>query len=393
MNIGIYGGTFDPVHKGHINILNSAAENGFFDKILVIPSAVPPKKSNLSVSIASYRYEMVRISLINYNFKIPVILSDIEIKRRKKSYTLDTVKEIKKSYNDECNVFIICGSDLLFEIESWHKPIELLNNAGLFVAIRPGHEGEELDKKIKYLKNKYFVDIKIFQTSKINISSKQLREMFYNGKNEFLEFMDPNVSKWVIQNAIYNADYDYSKLIFAEQLRKLSDYEAKLREYIKEDRLIHSLNTMRESIRLAKLNNLNIYKCAVAGLLHDCAKNQKNNISLPDTPKEILHSYAGSEYAKKIFKIEDEDILQAIKYHTTCRKNASDMEKLIFVADKIEPARKFTGINEIRKVAYKDLNKGCYLCLKDIIFLLLKAKKDVHPDTLEAYNELKKIYD
>jgi len=391
MNLGFFGGTFDPIHKGHIEILKAAAKSGFLDKILVVPSAVPPKKSIMNVSFASYRYEMVEMTLRDLKFDIPVSVSDIEINRKSRSYTVDTVKQLKKE-NKDVDVYIICGSDILYEIDGWHKPEELLSSTGLFVAERPGSDPKVTKNHIDDLKENYKTNILYFRSPVVDISSSELRGNYARGKGDTIENILPELNKWIIENALYDPKYDLSQLLSNSQQKKLMDLERDLRKYISGTRLIHSLNTMRECVYLAKINNADPFTSAIAGLLHDNAKNNKTQ-EMKDLSDDVRHSYLGSMLSAERFGILDKEILEAIKYHTTFHPDAGILTKILYVADKIEPSRKFRRIDDIRKIAYADLDKGCYECMKDIITQLKRSKKKIHNDTLEAYEIYRKKYE
>ncbi|MHB8962090.1 MAG: nicotinate (nicotinamide) nucleotide adenylyltransferase [Saccharofermentanales bacterium] len=402
MRIGIFGGTFDPIHKGHLAILDAAASGGFFERIYVVPSAIPPHKPINSISMSTYRYEMARIAVKNMNFDIPVILSDIEICRNRVSYTLDTVREISRHFNSKASIFLICGSDVLFDIQKWHRPDELLHETGLYLALRPGYNGHTLYDHIEDIRNRYSTRIELFSADLIDISSMQLRERLFSGDASADPFIDPGVLRWIRKNQLYDPAYDFQNDIQPATMQKLADYEFRLRSLISSQRLVHSLNTMKECIRLSKLFDTSPDKCAIAGLLHDCTKHSKSgmytveDLALTDIsyndiigiPAEIEHAYTGSVYAQRNFDIVDEDILNAIRYHTTSRLDASQMEKIVFIADKIEPGRTFHRIDEIRQISYRNLDDGLLECLRDIMLHLEKTGKTVHPDTIATFNSL-----
>lgn len=444
MRIGIFGGTFDPFHIGHAGMLESASRSMLFDKIYVIPSANPPHKDNNSITMASYRYKMAKIALENFQFETPVFINDIELDSEGPSYTLSTVKRIKETEKEPVTIGIICGSDILFDIDKWYRPAELLKEVEIFVARRPGFDNAGFADKIKYLEAEYDAQIRIFDADYIDISSNEIREMIASGAQEESKYLLPDVYKWIEHNKIYDQGNLFSSLS-DDTIDSINRYEKMLRNYLSEERLIHSLNTMREAIKLSLMYDADPDKAAIAGILHDCAKFETVNEELEKlfeaeaadnsetTPKKfkdvgtdieseahtafvkdsvhkskpsqrtreyfdfdiecvpykILHAYLGKTIASKIYGINDEDLLNAIYYHTTSRYNCSNLEKIIFIADKIEAARDFPRIDEIRKIAYNDMNKGHYECLKDIIKALKNKNVEVHSDTLSAYEQHK----
>ncbi len=392
MRIGLFGGTFDPPHTGHIEILKAAAEAGNFDKVIIMPSAVPPKKSIHDVSMPSYRFEMMRICLEGLDLDTELELSDLEMNRREKSYTIDTVRDIKKSLATDTEVFLICGSDIIFEIDSWHEHELLLNEAGIFVAVRPGYDQEELSAKKQELIRRFSAKIAFFNAPYIDISSALLRDRYFNGSPAPEGSINRVLDKWIQKNRLYDRDLRWDNDLTEYQLTDILKHESLLRIVLSGRRLIHSLNTMRVSAALAASNGEDPYRCAIAGLLHDCTKQDHymNGKTEDDIVPEIRHAYSGSRVAENKFGVSDKEILDAIRFHTTSRAGASIMEKIIFVADKIEPSRDFPRIDEIRRISFYDLENGYHECLKDIILHLENSGKKAHADTYGAFEESKK---
>jgi len=398
MRTGIFGGTFDPIHTGHLAIIKAAADSGYLDQILVIPNAYPPHKSLEQISMATYRYEMTRIALDGTEFSVPVILNDMELFRKGKSYTLDTVLELKSKAPDTDQFVLIYGSDVIYDIEKWYKPREIMKECELFFAERPGFGGEKLTNKINELIKHYSARIALFHADYIDISSTELREMLLSDPESAAPYLLPALKEWIDKNGIYINQNNLAR-ISPENFIKLQEYECELQKAITKKRLIHSINTMREAVKLAILFDGDIQKSAIAGLLHDCAKSmaKKGRDSLftqriqggqSKNFSDILHAYEGRQVAIEQFHINDPDILNAIYYHTTSRAGSSLLEKIIFVADKIEPGRTFPRIDEIRKITYHDLEEGLAACLTDIIQLLRRTDKTPHPDTIAAYQSI-----
>ncbi|MDR7870261.1 MAG: bis(5'-nucleosyl)-tetraphosphatase (symmetrical) YqeK [Tissierellaceae bacterium] len=169
-----------------------------------------------------------------------------------------------------------------------------------------------------------------------------------------------------------------------------------------EHRLNHTLRVVEEAEKLAITHNIDKDKAAIAALLHDCAKlwDKKKllkmaydfDIILNDVMKhnhQLIHGPLGAKIAKNKYNIEDSDILNAIKYHTTGRKDMSQLEKLIYIADYIEPSRKFDGVDKVRQLAYEDLDKSILIAMDETIIYLVKYNRLISLDTIEARNQLK----
>lgn len=173
----------------------------------------------------------------------------------------------------------------------------------------------------------------------------------------------------------------------------------KLKHDIGEKRFEHSLRVAKTAEKMAVKFDVDPKKAFMSGLVHDCAKYneesyiKKFNIDRAAYPVSsikdpVLHAFLGAEVAKKVYNIYDEDILNAIKYHTTGRKAMSDLEKIIFIADAIEPGREFEGIENIREVAYNNLDDALLLLLDSNIVFLINKKALINPLSFEARNYL-----
>lgn len=181
-------------------------------------------------------------------------------------------------------------------------------------------------------------------------------------------------------------------------IEKMDEY---LRTNLKKSRYEHSVSVMNTSIKLAKQYNENIFKAKIAGLVHDCAKNlsdeeilsilTKHGCIIDDVCRsypQIMHGAAGSIIANEIMDIDDEDILSAVKYHTTGKKDMSTLEKIIYIADYIEPLRNFEGVEEIRKEAEISLNNALIKSFDMTIKYVIESGKPLHTDTVEGRNYL-----
>ena len=174
-----------------------------------------------------------------------------------------------------------------------------------------------------------------------------------------------------------------------------------LHKNLKESRLKHSLSVSETAIDLAAIYGENIEKARIAGLVHDCVKNMKDSelikvameheVQLDEIclrNPSILHGLVGSIIARDVMEIYDEDILSAIRYHTTGRKNMSILEKIIYIADYVEPLRTFNGVEELRSLSVIDLDAAVIQSLENTILYVISQKELLHIDTVEARNYL-----
>lgn len=176
--VGIMGGTFDPVHNGHLIIAEMALENFELDEILFVPSGIPWLKDVSKVLNKKTRVSLTGIAIEdNPNFA----LSTIEIDREGNSYSYETVEELKKS-NPDTDYYFIMGADALFDVEIWKNPEILMKNCTLLVAVRDDYDQQQMRDRVNYLVHKYQAKIELLATPRVDISSTMIRERIAAGK-------------------------------------------------------------------------------------------------------------------------------------------------------------------------------------------------------------------
>jgi predicted HD superfamily hydrolase involved in NAD metabolism len=179
---------------------------------------------------------------------------------------------------------------------------------------------------------------------------------------------------------------------------QIDDY---LRKNLKESRYVHTLGVVQSACSLAKINGVDEEKTKIAALIHDAAKNMKideqykilkeNNIDMDiisENSPQILHGWVAAILAKELMGVTDEEIINAVKYHTTGRKSMSKLEKIIYIADYIEPNRDYPGVEELREITFSDLDKGVLMGIDNTITFVIKQGQLVHPLTIDARNYL-----
>lgn len=197
---GIFGGSFNPIHYGHLMICEYIKEEMGLDKVIFIPTGNPPHKE-IGVS-AEDRYEMVKLAISpNPDFEI----SDIETTRVNLSYTVDTIRELKKIYKKEKLYFLI-GLDSLFQLKTWKKIGDLSQEIEFVVALRPGYiDKEEINNEIDFLRDNFGTRINLIKTPLYEISSTDLRERIYQGKS--LRYLIPKkVLDYIEESGFYKGD-------------------------------------------------------------------------------------------------------------------------------------------------------------------------------------------
>lgn len=181
------------------------------------------------------------------------------------------------------------------------------------------------------------------------------------------------------------------------------NYENEIKARIGEKRYAHTLRVMEMAIKLAEIHNIDIQKAKIAAYYHDCAKIhdreklfefvREYNLEITDDMKnapQIIHSFLGAKIAEKRYNIKDKEILDAIKYHTTGRKNMTNMDKVIFLADYIEPGREFPGLEKVRSLSERNLDLAMLFALNNTISFLIEKNQYIAIETIKARNDILK---
>lgn len=390
MRYGIFGGTFDPFHPGHLSMITGALESGKIDKVLVIPSGYPPKKNAQLLTPAPYRYYMTKLALKK---QVNCQVLPLEVRNPRVSYTVHTLSALREQgivgVGDE--LCLLYGTDILFEIETWYHPEVLFREAKLLLACRPGILHRDTLAKVTELEQKYQVEISFFSIAGLEISSREIRE-----KRSF-DRLDFSVRQFIHRHDLYPVDNPLTHLQ-ENTHRLLFEYGTILIDEISEQRILHSMNTALLAIRYAVAFGADPDEAAIAGLLHDCAKElplkRQNELALQTCLQDehmdhaVLHAPAGYTYANQRYGIMNPDILSAIRFHTTGRENMSKLEKIIFLADKLEPGRSYTDLTPIREKASYDLDGAVLLCLEAVSESFTRKGCSIHPDSAMALRSL-----
>ncbi len=199
MNIAIYGGTFNPVHKGHLNCLKSVIESVQLDKIIVLPDRIPPHKSAQGLASGRDRLKMCSLAFEGLE---NVIVSDWELKRKGKSYSVITLRHFHEMYPDD-KLFFIMGSDMLLSFEQWFQYDEILKLAALLCVSRENSDtNAKLQLHADSLMKECGGEIIIVQTKPLEISSTQIREMIKKSEDPSC-YLDKNVVQYISEKYLY----------------------------------------------------------------------------------------------------------------------------------------------------------------------------------------------
>ncbi|KAB3537239.1 nicotinate-nucleotide adenylyltransferase [Alkaliphilus pronyensis] len=197
--IGILGGTFDPIHLGHLYIAEAAMDELALEKVIFIPTCISPHKLQANITEVSHRLIMTNIAT-NANKRF--LVSDIEIKRRGISFTIETINELKKIYNDNNKLHLILGGDSFIGLEEWKSYKTLLETTNLVVVSRAGNKDVEIKEKINHYKSLYNTKIILLTIPTLEISATSIRQRVNEGKT--IKYLVPEgVETYIAKNKLY----------------------------------------------------------------------------------------------------------------------------------------------------------------------------------------------
>lgn len=371
MKIGVFGGTFNPPHNGHIRLAKAAADELKLDKLLVIPSCIPPHKIAAKLADGQERLEMCRLAFGgDPRFEV----SPMELERGSRSYTVETLRELKALYPDS-ELYFIVGSDMLESFDKWYLWQEILSLSVLCAASREEGYSPDLSRFGKLAER-----IKIITLDPLEVSSTQIR----NSAGEVSpELLDPKVAAYIREHGLYDDG--------------LNRYRELLRGKLNLRRLFHSECVSECAGVLAERYGASVEKARLAGLLHDVMKNAPANEQLalmPDiTPLELLntkvwHQISGEAFLRQNGIVTDEEILGAVRWHTTGKAGMTLLEKIIYVADFISADRDYKDVEVVRRLAYISLEHAILYTSRYTVNKMVSQDLLLHPATVECYNDM-----
>ena len=390
MKTGIYGGTFNPIHNGHLHIVEELRRGLGLDRVLLIPTRVPPHKEAENLASPAQRLEMCRLAAGD----IPWLeLCRIEMDREGKSYTLDTLREIRALY-PKGELFLLLGTDMFLTFHQWRHPEEIAKLCTLCAFHRSALDsaGDFASQK-RRLERKFGAHVKFVDLQEVvDISSTRLRQMLPAGQGR--EFLAPAVYGCILREGLYGTNADLRRL-------SLEDLRCVALSMLDPRRIPHVLGTEETAAALALRWGADEESARRAALLHDCTKKFDKELQLalcrqygiePDAAErregKLLHAITGAAVAYADFGVSGE-VRDAIRWHTTGKADMTLLEKIIYLADYIEPTRDFCDLTELRRLAFEDLDGALLLGFTMAVEDLAKKGMPVHPNSVLARDYLK----
>ena len=392
MKIGIYGGTFNPPHLGHMAAAQAAVAALGLDKLLLIPAAIPPHKALPSGTPPQEE----RLAMVEKWADVMgghVEVSTLELEREGKSYTSDTLRSIRQTYPD-AELWLLMGTDMFLTLHLWHEPEVILSLAGICAFGRTEQDGEALFAPQREHLQKNF-DAKITTITLpglVDISSTRLRELLERGEGG--KYLLPSVYGYILLHRLYGTNADLTRLDL-KQLRACSY------SMMRAKRIPHVMGVEEEAVKLAQRWGADPELARRAGILHDCTKYyelpEQLDIceeygvrldALEQKAVKLLHSKTGACIARGVFGQPDA-VYDAIFWHTTGKADMTTLEKVLYIADYMEPNRDFDGVERLRHLAYTDLDKAMLLGVEMTIQEMQQRQVPIHTNTLQARDWLR----
>ena len=375
MNIGIFGGSFDPPHLEHVRLAAAAVGSLNLDKLFVVPAHTPPHKKDKVLSSDENRLEMCRIA---FNDCPRTEVSDCEIRQGGTSYTYLTCRRFRELY-PAAKLFWLVGTDMLRDFPTWRNPEEILSLASLAVCARAEKPGWT-EKELKDFTARFQTDFAIIRYDGKDVSSTEVRVLAAAGE-DVISLVGAKTAEYIRKNRLYEIPHAREALLLEKPSRR-----------------VHSIRVALFAAEYAAKFGISEKQAVTAALFHDCAKNLPpdspylRGFRLPKgVPEPVLHQYSGAYVAEKFFEVTDGEVLDAIRYHTSGRVDMTSLGKLVFLSDMLESGRQFDGVEKLRKIFREEGLDPCMRqALEDTLSYLGKSGGEIYPLTREAYEFLKR---
>ncbi len=347
------------------------------DKVLIVPSCIPPHKLPGKLADGTARLEMCRIAFSrDSRFEV----SSIELDRGSRSYTVETLRELKKQYpHDE--LYFIIGSDMLETFTGWYLWEEILSLAFICAASRENGYEPDLSGFTEEQKKR----IILLKLPPLEISSTELRGAIAKGDNS--ELLDPAVAEYIRRNGLYDDG--------------LSSFRKIITEKLDSHRLYHSECVSECAALLAEKYGADAEKARLAGLMHDVMKNASAEEQLDcmsragetlsgveAVNRKVWHQISGAAFLKIGGLIDDEEILGAVRWHTTGKSGMTLLEKIVYVADFISADRDYGDIDVVRRLADLSLEHAILYTSRYTVRKMISGDLPLHPATVDCYNDM-----
>ncbi len=385
--MGLFGGTFDPIHQGHVDMALKLAAELSLDGVVLMPTALPPHKVKESMASAADRLAMCRlVAADNPLFTV----SDMELTREGASFTVDTLTALHAQCPDTLwHLFV--GADMFTTLRSWYRFGDIAKRAVIATVPREGTADADLNAYADTLRSDgircYVADSPVMA-----VSSTAIRRRIAAG--ESLQGMVPQpVATYITEKGLYR-----QRVVAVNRHEQFKEI---LKTRLTPARYHHSLCVAEEAARLAEKYGADREKAYTAGLVHDIMKDTDQNTQLQILQdfgilldeverqgRQLWHQKTGEAFLRHVLHLEDEAILTAVRYHTTGRAGMSLLEQVLFVADFTSADRDYPDIAQMRRLADVSLVEAMRYGVSFTLKYLVDRDSAIHPDTVALYNEI-----
>lgn len=375
--IGLLGGSFNPIHNGHLAMAEAAYAELALSRIILLPDGDPPHKS---AELAAKRH---RLRMVELAARYPLEVSAMEVERPGKTYTVDTLEAMRRLY-PSAQLYMIIGADTLNELHTWKDAQRVFTLCRFAVFARDDLPMIEVPG----------ADVVRMQTAIPGLSATEIRGRVHRGLS--LEgYVPASVENYIGAERLYSPP---------QQMRK-REIRKRLEKILPVRRFQHVLGVERTMRKLARRWAYHPSRAALTGLLHDCAKTMpleemrafvdaqgvQADPMRRQTP-ELLHAVAGMAMARSVYGVTDPDILHAIRYHNTGCAQMGILDRMLYVADMCEPGRpNRPWMKRLRLLSMEDLDEATRFALQIKLDNIQKWGQDAHPDTAAALAAMEKI--
>lgn len=371
MKVLIYGGSFDPVHKGHYALLKAACKQINPDKTHIFTAYQSPYKDKSAVPF-DIRQQMAKEALASISDTL--IFDNFEDKAGRVVYTYETVEHVRQLYPD-CEIYLLVGTDCLNSMHKWKNADYTFKNATIVAGKRKGFQFETKDFSFMLLEGYFPL-----------ISSTQIRlAILCNG---LVPTNLPDITRQRIENG----------QMYGLHIHKW------LQDNLKPNRYLHVKLVAQAAVELARLYDASAERMALAAILHDAAKcltsaelikyALENKINIDDFDDickyspSLLHSYISGHMAEHIFNIKDREVLDAIENHTLGRKNMTLADKILFIADMASKDRCRRDAQKVHQAVLKSLDDGMLAAMAVKLNFTVETNKWLAPAGIRLWNEI-----
>lgn len=371
MKVLVFGGSFDPVHKGHVSLFRRAVKVIAPDVAHIVPAYHSPFKAK---SPTPFRLRMKMLKQAFEGFGKKIVFDDYELKRGGKTYTYELVQYLKKRYENP-EIYLLVGTDCLNDLHNWKNPKYIFENAVVVAGKRKGYNENPAAFKHLFLPG-FFP----------KLSSSRVRAHIL-ACGDVPDTVPPQIAPTIRQNKLYGlAVHDW------------------LKSHLKTNRYLHSKNVAEMAAALSDIYDVNVESAVKAGILHDAGKGfsgpelirfcKEHKIKVPffddicRLEPSLLHSYASAWIAQHLFDVRDKDVLKAIAEHTLGSLHMNTLSKILFVADISSKDRKYKDAFVIRNLALQDLDKALLYAANRKLLFTIDSQKWLCPLGIDLWNHL-----